>query len=105
MTMKKKQTAAAPRRLQSDFTYSTPYREDGDGGDRFIHAYSTQAEGRKRQFLEDARSSRPSAASWSLGSEMLAEKQKAVKLRASIAESEAEINIARASRWRPGRCT
>ena len=55
MTMKKKQTAAAPRRLQSDFTYSAPYREDGDDGDRFIHAYSAQAEGRKRQFLEDAR--------------------------------------------------
>lgn len=54
--MKKKQEPAAPaRRLQRDFTYSTPYREDGDGEHRFIHAYSTQAEGRKRQFLEDAR--------------------------------------------------
>lgn len=53
---KKPKPAASPRRLRCDFTYSTPYREEDDGGHRFIHAYSTQAEGRKRQFLEDARS-------------------------------------------------
>lgn len=52
---KQQKSAASPKRLQRDFTYSAPYREDGDGDHCFIHAYSTQAEGRKQQFLEDAR--------------------------------------------------
>lgn len=42
------------RRLAPDFAYSTPYRTDADPGIKTIHAYSEQAEGRKRQFLHDA---------------------------------------------------
>lgn len=43
------------KRLAQDWAYSTPYQTDADGGHRSIHAYSNQAEERKRQFLKDSR--------------------------------------------------
>lgn len=42
------------RRLGTEFSYSTPYTTDADSGLKTIHAYSEQAEERKRRFLHDA---------------------------------------------------
>lgn len=55
------------KRLAKDGSYSTPYRRDEDGGHRSIHAYSDQAEERKKQFLKDAR-----ALLKAIGSELIA---------------------------------
>lgn len=42
------------RRLAPDFSYSTCYPTDADGGLKTVHAYSDQAAERKRKFLHDA---------------------------------------------------